>query len=80
MIEKLSILRNVLFLVVQMLFSFVVIVVFIYALMGEGSGGFVVSVINNITDITSSFGSETIVSLAILFASLCFLKKYQDKL
>ena len=51
-------------------FVFVAFIVLIYILLGADSGGYVISVVSNLTGLIGAIGSQALVGIAIVLALL----------
>ena len=73
--DKLIFLKRVLWFLVEIFSLGLVLIIFLYFLLGQTSGTFVVAVIENIGVFVKSAGENTIVALLIIISLVLYLNK-----
>ena len=73
--DKLIFLKRVLWFLVEIFSLGLVLIIFLYFLLGQTSGAFVVAVIENIGVFVKSAGENTIVALLIIISLVLYLNK-----
>ena len=73
--DKLIFLKRVLWFLVEIFSLGLVLIIFMYFLLGQTSGTFVISVIENIGVFVKSAGENTIVALLIIISLVLYLNK-----
>ena len=73
--DKLIFLKRVLWFLVEIFSLGLVLIIFLYFLLGQTSGTFVISVIENIGVFVKSAGENTIVALLIIISLVLYLNK-----
>ena len=73
--DKLILLKRVLWFLVEISSLGLVLIIFLYFLLGQTSGTFVLSVIENIGVFVKSAGENTIVALLIIISLVLYLNK-----
>lgn len=73
--DKLMLLKRVLWFLVEIFSLGLVLIIFLYFLLGQTSGTFVLSVIENIGVFVKSAGENTIVALLIIISLVLYLNK-----
>ena len=73
--DKLILLKRVLWFLVEISSLGLVLIIFLYFLLGQTSGTFVLSVIENIGAFVKSAGENTIVALLIIISLVLYLNK-----
>jgi len=74
-LDKLILLKRVLWFLVEISSLGLVLIIFLYFLLGQTSGTFVLSVIENIGVFVKSAGENTIVALLIIISLVLYLNK-----
>jgi len=74
-LDKLIFLKRVLWFLVEIFSLGLVLIIFMYFLLGQTSGTFVISVIENIGVFVKSAGENTIVALLIIISLVLYLNK-----
>jgi hypothetical protein len=75
MIEKLGIFQKLVWKLIEIGFALIVVLVILYALLGERSGDFTVSVITNLSLMISALPPESLASIIVLVLAYQFIKK-----
>ena len=76
--DKLILLKRVLWFLVEIFSLGLVLIIFLYFLLGQTSGTFVLSVIENIGIFVKSAGENTIVALLIIISLVLYLNKSES--
>ena len=66
--------KQFLWLFVERTFGLVLAIVLIHMILGESSGVFVLSVVNNVTNFSSNIPSTSLVGIAIILALIYIIK------
>lgn len=75
LIETLAQARTILMGVVEVLAAFVALIVLVYLLLGADAGGFVLSVVTNLTLLIQAFTPQVLVALALVFGIALLLRR-----
>ena len=76
--DKLILLKRVLWFLVEISSLGLVLIIFLYFLLGQTSGSFVLAVVGNIGEFVKSAGENTIVALLIIISLVLYLNKAED--
>jgi hypothetical protein len=71
--EKLELARRVLWSLVEIFSLGLVLLIFVYFLLGQSAGGFIVGMIDNIGAFAKATGENTIVALLIIISLVLYL-------
>ena len=75
MFEKLKKKKKLVWKLIEIGFALIVVLVILYALLGERSGDFTVSVITNLSLMISALPPESLASIIVLVLAYQFIKK-----
>ena len=76
--DNLNLLRKVLWFLVEIFSLGLVLLIFVYFLLGQTSGTFVVAVMENIADFVKASGENTIVAVLIIISLVLYLNNRKN--
>lgn len=74
MSDRLDKVKKFLWHIIEILFAFLLVVVLVGLILGKDAGGFVQSVMQNVTGFANSIGSGSLVGIAVVLALLYLAK------
>ena len=75
MVEILGMFQKLVWKIIEIGFALIVVLVILYALLGEQSGDFTVSVITNLSLMISALPPESLASVIVLILAYQYIKK-----